>query len=192
MTAPSAEAMPCRVLRDEHEIILRVIGVLDRLVARVERGQSFEHEALGRCVEFFRLFADACHHAKEEDLLFPVMELRGVHRDGGPIGVMLEEHRMARAFTKEMANALTAHGNGAGDAVVCFNVAAHRYVDLLRNHIFKEDNVLFNMGDQVLSPEDQTDLHAKFCESSCRSFGGKTREQLAQMADDLETAWPAT
>lgn len=191
MTNPSELQQPTAVLKSEHQTILRVIGVLERLVARSERGDGFEHTAMGRCVEFFQLFADACHHAKEEDLLFPVLESRGIPREDGPIGVMLREHTLARQYTKEMADALNALGDGEERAESKFRTAAREYIELLTNHIHKEDNVLFNMGDSVMSNDDQTTLCNQFCEVGCRAFGGKTREELVQIADELERQWSA-
>jgi hemerythrin-like domain-containing protein len=189
MTDPKMTDRPSEVLRNEHQVILRVLRVLEHLVATSKSGGSFEKESLGECVAFFRLFADACHHAKEEDLLFPELEKRGIPRDGGPIGCMLEEHRMARAYTKAMGEALEAVDRGEEGAEKEFHEAAGQYFELLSNHIFKEDNVLFTMGDRVLTDEDQTSLCSKFCEVGCKSFGGKTREQLEQMADALESRW---
>lgn len=177
--------MPSAVLKAEHQVILRVIGVLQRLVARARNGDGFEADSFARCVEFARFFADACHHAKEEDLLFPAMEARGMPREQGPIAVMLHEHTIARGLTKEMADGLEA---GAEDRVV---KAASDYIELLTNHIYKEDNILFNMGDQVLTADDQNTLCGKFCEVGCRAFGGKNREQLEAIADELEAKWPA-
>ena len=180
---------PSAVLRAEHQVILRVIGVLDKLVARVERGGGFEGSAFAQCVEFFQLFADACHHAKEEGLLFPAMEARGIPREGGPIGVMLHEHQIARGFTRDMADALEAERRGEPDAQRRFTAAARQYIDLLQNHIFKEDNVLFTMGDRVMTEEDQQSLCGRFCEAGCMTFGGKRREELERIADALEGAW---
>jgi hemerythrin-like domain-containing protein len=186
MEYPSEAQPPTTVLKSEHSTILRVIDVLQRLVDRAERGDGFEAAGLARCVEFFRFFADACHHAKEEDLLFPLLETRGIPREGGPIGVMLYEHSLARKFTQQMADALD-----APQAENQFHAAAHQYMELLRNHIFKEDNVLFQMADRVLSDDDQSTLCGRFCEVGCRGFGGKQREELIRLADELERQWPA-
>ncbi|RME40278.1 MAG: hemerythrin [Planctomycetota bacterium] len=182
-------ARPCAVLKAEHQVILRVIEVLKRLVARIDKENTCDLEAMKQCVTFFRFFADACHHAKEEDLLFPVLEERGVPREGGPIGCMLEEHRQARAFTREMDEAVQAIESGRNEALQEFRAAAQRYIDLLTNHIFKEDNVLFMMGDHVMTGEDQDRLGRQFGEVGCRRFGGKTREELERMAEELEKRW---
>jgi len=180
---------PSGILRAEHQIILRVVEVLHRLVKRSREGRGFEREALAGCVEFFRAFADACHHAKEEDLLFPVLESRGIPGEGGPIGMMLYEHNLARQHTRDMGEALEAEQRGEASAAARFHKAADSYITLLNQHIFKEDNVLFNMGDGVMTPDDQKSLCEQFCQTGCRSFGGKTRAELGQLADDLEARW---
>jgi hemerythrin-like domain-containing protein len=189
MSDRSENLRPSAVLKSEHRVIERVLRVLETLVVRSEQEQGFELESLKQCVEFFRLFADACHHAKEEDLLFPVLEERGIPREGGPIGVMLHEHSQARVLTKEMGAALTVFEGGDNGGEVRFRDAARQYLTLLVNHIYKEDNILFNMGDHVMTDADQTLLCGRFGEVGCRAFEGKHREELAAIADELEARW---
>ena len=177
---------PVNVLRAEHQIILRVVRVLAMLMDRFEQTGEFTEAPLAKCVEFIRLFADACHHGKEEDLLFPVLESRGIPRDGGPIGVMLYEHQVARGLTRDMAGALTDARTGGAAARTRFCQAARKYIDLLTNHIFKEDTVLFDKGDRMMNPGDQRTLTTQFCAVNCRAFEGRRREELQQIADELE------
>ncbi len=189
MTPPQPEQAPSAVLRAEHRVIVRVLEVLRRLVERSERSERFEIDALKRCVTFFRLFADACHHAKEEDLLFPVLEGRGIPREGGPIGVMLHEHAVGRQLTREMGEALAAFERGDLDAERTFCGTAREYLALLTNHIEKEDHCLFAMGDQAMTSDDQASLCKKFCEVGCRAFEGQRREELEHIADELEAQY---
>jgi len=190
MDPNTANPTPSGMLRGEHRVIERVLGVLAEPVERSERGEGLETDSLSRCVEFFRHYADACHHAKEEDLLFPILEARGVPREGGPIGVMLHEHTIARQLTKEMGEALADFSGSKRKAAEHFCQTAKQYIELLRNHIQKEDNVLFTMGDRVMSNEDQESLTKKFCEVDSGLFGGKRREEFERMADELEKQWP--
>ena len=99
-------------LRREHRVIERVLRVLRSLVGKFEAGGAFPADDFRDCVKFFRLFADACHHGKEEDLLFPAMEAQGMPHDTGPIAVMLYEHRVGRECVKKMATELDAHAAG--------------------------------------------------------------------------------
>ena len=96
---------------------------------------------------------------------------------------------MARGYTHEMEEALGELDTKGSEAEELFLRAAVNYLELLTNHIFKEDNVLFKMGEGVLSSSDQDNLNIGFCDVSCRSFSGKTREQLESIADRLEDRW---
>lgn len=180
---------PVNELKAEHQIILRVIRALANGLDEFERSGDFPAGFFQKCVTFIRLFADACHHGKEEDLLFPVLESRGIPRDGGPIGVMLYEHQVGRKLTKEMAAALDALPSDGPSAKTKFVQNARQYVDLLTNHIFKEDNVLFNMGARIMSTDDRTTLERDFCSVNCKVFEGHRREQLHQLADEIEARW---
>src|SRR3990172_1482629 len=95
---PPEVAMPLAtdVLRLEHEAILRMLHAMDAAADRLVDGRAPDPEILEDIVEFFATFADRCHHAKEEGVLFPRLEARGIPRDGGPVGVMLMEHDIGR------------------------------------------------------------------------------------------------
>ena len=110
--------------------------------------------------EFFAEFADRCHHAKEEDLFFPLLKERGIPEQGGPIGVMLHEHDMGRDCVRRMRE--SAQGESLdGDK---FAAAAKEFIPLLRQHIFKENNVLFKMAESILSENDDAELDEQFSE----------------------------
>jgi hemerythrin-like domain-containing protein len=109
---------------------------------------------------FFAQFADKCHHAKEEDLFFPLLKARGVREEGGPIGVMLHEHDVGRDCVRRMRESSeTDEFNGA-----TFATAAKEFIPLLRQHIFKENNILFKMAASMLSEADDADMNVKFSE----------------------------
>ncbi len=184
-----ADATPTAELRAEHRVIERVLGVLERLLAQPLESAPAVTAALRDCVRFFRLFADACHHGKEEDMLFPALESAGIPRDGGPIGVMLHEHRLGRQYVARMAAELDGLEAGDAGARERFVAAARAYIDLLSAHIYKEDNVLFAMGERVTPPAAQSQLAGEFCQFRCRAFEGCTREQLAQLAEQLTQRW---
>jgi len=171
-------------LRDEHQWILKVAGVMEEILSREPDG-GLDYDAMADCVSFIRLFADACHHGQEEDLLFPELEARGMPRHAGPLAVMLREHEMGRSYARAMAKALPgARQGGEEDRQILVN-AASGYIQLIRGHINKEDNVLFNMADQVVAGaacQQLCDAYGVVCQ---RRFEGKSKEELQAMAEGL-------
>ena len=142
----------------EHDLIERGLALLEKAAARIMAGESVPNGFACWAPKFFREFADGCHHAKEEDVLFPLLKARGIPEEGGPIGVMLHEHDIGRDCVGRMKAAAEAE-DFDGDS---FAAAASEFVPLLRQHIFKENNVLFKMAEQVLSESDDADATRQF------------------------------
>ncbi len=141
-----------KCLRDEHEIILGMIDCFEQALTQAETGEVSNDDLLA-FIDFFRGFADMCHHCKEEDQLFPTLEQQGIPRNGGPIGVMVQEHAVARRLTQAMANKLDEHIGGDVSALEDFIDHGRQYIDLMRGHIGKENPILFGMADQVVHGE---------------------------------------
>ena len=83
---------PTEILSAEHRVIEQVLNCLEKMAAQAEKTGTLDKVSATDAVNFFRTFADQCHHGKEEAHLFPAMEAKGFPRQGGPTGVMLHEH----------------------------------------------------------------------------------------------------
>ncbi|MHC4447556.1 MAG: hemerythrin domain-containing protein [Planctomycetota bacterium] len=150
------EATQC--LRDEHQVILRVLDCFDLALQQARQAGKVSREVFEPFVEFFRGFADQCHHCKEEDRLFPCMERQGVPREGGPIGVLLEEHRRGRHRVTMMAEELQAADAGDPISIQTVLEQGQKFLELLRGHIEKEDHCVFGMADQLIGGADLANL----------------------------------
>jgi hemerythrin-like domain-containing protein len=151
---------PVQMLVEEHDVICSVLDATEAMLDREDN--DFPQDFFERAFEFFVYFADKCHHAKEEVYLFPRMADRGVPQEGGPIGCMLSEHEAGRAHVAAVRAALkrTASGDSAARETVRRETTA--FVALLRQHIYKEDNICFPMGDRAMTDQDKDELWTKF------------------------------
>ena len=132
------------------------------------------------------MFADKCHHGKEEDLLFPRLELKGMPRHGGPIGVMLHEHDQGRAYIREMVEAAVEYSSGDAGAGLKWSGAARNYTALLRNHIEKENQILFVVAERILSDSEQEELAREFEKIETEKMGEGTHERLHALMEKLQ------
>ena len=162
---------PIQQLMDEHRVIEKVLAALEA-AAQQELPFTFYE----RAVDFIVNFADGCHHAKEEDRLFPALERMGMPREQGPIGVMCSEHEESRGLVREMRGAIERQDRET------LRRMSLEYVTLLRQHIMKEDQVLFPMGRAQLGPDDLIRLRARFDEVS---DGGGTERKYTDLANVL-------
>ena len=174
------------ILSSEHRVIERVIASMEIAASGLEGGKVVRPGFFLDAADFIKGFADGCHHRKEEGVLFVRMADNGMPVEGGPVGVMLREHEMGRAYTRnmrEVAQKLDA-GDGTAKAKVVEN--ARGYAQLLKQHIFKEDHILFPMASQVIPFEQQIQVAEDFEHVEHEETGEGVHEKYLALAEKLE------
>ncbi|MBL8236702.1 MAG: hemerythrin domain-containing protein [Bryobacterales bacterium] len=141
---------PVTDLMSDHRLIEKVMAAVEAQLG--DGARPFPAVFVEEALAFFTEFADAHHHLKEEQILFPALAARGVPPAGGPIGVMLYEHALGRQLLAVIRDHLPAARDGDDSAHEAIRDAAGHYIELLRQHIWKEDTILFQMARQVLDP----------------------------------------
>jgi hemerythrin-like domain-containing protein len=180
---------PTEQLKEEHQVIKLMLRIAEKVCEKLESGEEVDPEHLERIVEFIRVFADKCHHGKEEDLLFAAMEEAGIPRKGGPIGVMLTEHDMGRGYVKGMSEAIARYKAGDGKASTAIAQNARDYIALLTQHIDKEDNILYPMADMHLSEDQQKELLEGFERVEHEEIGVGKHEQFHKLLEHLKQVY---
>ena len=176
-------------LRHEHEAMTLVLSILDELCQRLANGEEVNPEHFGQVLEFIQVFADQCHHGKEEQFLFPALEAAGIPKAGGPIGVMLSEHEHGRALVRQMAAAWQKYRSGDRAAAAVVIASARDYSAFLNAHIFKENNVLFPMAEARLSADSQRRLLEEFERLEIERIGAGRHEQFHKTLDFLKQTY---
>ena len=141
-------------LKRDHELILEGLDALYGVAEWVQAGGVTPVEDIRELLKFFREFADEYHHHKEENALFPALESAGMPSHG-PIDVMLREHDKGRKLLKRMSEHLP-------ELAV---EDAFDYIDMLRLHIEKENEVLFYIADQMLSKSTDQSISTMFSQA---------------------------
>ncbi len=183
-----AYSKPMQALVEEHDVILSVLEAVEKVAAAIDRAGEFPQDFFEKAFDFFPTFADKCHHAKEETLLFPVLESRGIPRQGGPIGCMLTEHDEGRAHVAAVREALRRTATGNRDARQVVQREALAYAALLRAHIQKENEVLFVLGDHRLDRQDKEKLWEQFQHAEKCVIPAGTHDKYVALAAELRTA----
>ena len=142
------EKSPTEILRKEHEKVLKILDNLeknidDKNIASMKK----EISVLER--EF-----DKHSLNKEEKVLFPEIE-KFMPREGGPTGMMIIEHKDLTESIKMF--------NGEKDINNLIETGSH-IISLLREHIDKENNMLFMMAEMHLNNKQKEIILKKFKE----------------------------
>ena len=158
-----------QALVDEHRLILRMITLLERNAALTTEGGYSNWKFYLDGVDFIRNFADRFHHAKEEDVLFEALVKNGMPRENSPIAAMLMEHDQGRAFVAAMETATLEILNGqtGRERTIADNALA--YAALLREHIAKEDEILYPLAERVIPDTMRDDIIAGYAAAEART-----------------------
>lgn len=169
-------------LKNEHEGILFGLQILEKMIELLQDEEKVEKDDFLEMINFLKLFADKCHHGKEEGFLFPAMEKVGIQNQNGPIGQMLIEHAEGRKYISQMSAAIKTNSVNEKDLIQ----AVTSYIILLRQHIEKENNILFPMGDKKISGDIQAKLLIAFEEFEEKVMGKGTHEKLHKLLNKME------
>jgi hemerythrin-like domain-containing protein len=139
------------ILSNEHKLILTVLSALKKECSNME---SIDKSFFIKVIDFIQNYSDKFHHAKEEDLLF--IELGKIEMGCDPLKQMLYEHELGRNLVKKLEVAV--HNNDKNQIIVNSN----EFIQLLSDHIHKEDHILYPMADEYLSLDQQDFLLSEF------------------------------
>ncbi len=169
-------------LVNEHRLILRMISLLERNAPRTEDGSYTNWQFYLDGVDFIRNFADRFHHAKEEDVLFEALVNNGMPRENSPVAAMLMEHDQGRVFVKAMETAaLEARDGQTGrEQIIAANALA--YAALLREHISKEDEILYPLAERVIPETIREGIIAGYAAAEARTEADFTSHYEAVVA----------
>ncbi len=169
----------------EHEMIERAMEVLKTNLDKVVSGK-YDKVQLGRAVDFLLEFGDKIHNIKEEKFLFPRMAERGAPVEGGPIGVMLLEHDLERKLLVKMQMVLPGLSAAPDAEKESFVKEGLEYLTVRAEHIWKENDILYNLARQLLSEDDAAYLLKEFQKSDLQHYGEEASAKFATMLKEVE------
>ncbi|MHB1397097.1 MAG: hemerythrin domain-containing protein [Trichloromonadaceae bacterium] len=163
-----------QVMVEEHKLILRMIGLVERNSVLMEAGKFRDWQFYLDAVDFIRNFADRFHHAKEEDVLFAALVANGMPAQNSPVAAMLMAHDQGRAFVRAMEEAAQKALDGEAGQVPVIAENARGYAALLRDHIDKEDSILYPLAERVLPEEPRPAMVAAYAKAESSAPAGLT------------------
>jgi DUF438 domain-containing protein len=169
------------LLMTDHETTEKVLESVERAL---EAPAGPDPALLGQVLDYFQNYVDACHNKKEENHLFPLVEARGIPRAGGPLAVMLAEHDQGRSLLPEFARAARTYIDGDPSVLPDLRELFSQYSALLKNHFWKENDILYPMARRVMSDEDGEAVVAGIEETEAR-LGPDTRERYYALAERI-------
>ena len=139
------------IMMMEHKNILRMLQVTRKYCLKILKNEPVDYQDFYKIIDFVRNYADKHHHGKEEIMLFNRMsEELGSAAEKLVKHGMLVEYDLGRLHMSDLEEALKKLESGDEEAKLDIIAAAMGYVNLLKRHIHKEDNVVFKFAENNL------------------------------------------
>lgn len=171
-------------LMHEHGAVLEGLRILHGIAGLMEAGSSVDEGDISDMLGFLKVFADRCHHGKEEDFLFPALVRAGISEQEVSLRSLLSEHARGRELVCAMEEASFPKLRPAE-----FMAAAHGYLELLTAHIRKENELLFPLAGKLLSKQQAEELAEAFDAHEATVVGKGRHEELHELLGRLRARY---
>lgn len=169
------------ILMQDHALIERGLVLLEK---EIDRGDKMNTAHVKTTIDFLLEYGDECHNMKEENVYFPLIQEKGLP-PSGPVEVMLQEHKQERDMLAVIQQRIIALENGES-LPLDFREYVGEYLELTKNHIWKENDILYPMGSKVLNSQDDDDLIKEFQRIEKESVGEGGYERFKQILETME------
>ncbi len=169
-----------QILLEEHRNIDKLLLVLEHELEVFDRREVPDYEILQAVIQYFQDYPESCHHPKE-DMVFEKLKVRdpaAVYR----IGDAEAEHLVEALRLRRLIEAIEEIVAGREFLRQTFHDVLHDFITHQRQHMDKEERLLFPAAVQRLRPEDWADIDARLNDRKDPLFNGiiETRFQALQ------------
>ncbi len=147
--------MPAGPLMKEHRLIERMIALMDNEIRRIESGRKADVNFIETAIDFIRIYADRCHHGKEEDILFRELKMKDITEEHERVmNELIREHVWGRETVGKLDEAKRRYHEG-GDSLDEIVELMGKLTEFYPKHIDKEDNRFFLPAMEYFSRQEQ-------------------------------------
>lgn len=156
---------PIGPLMKEHRLIEKFIGIMSKELEKIKQERQADVDFIEKVLDFIKIYADKCHHGKEEQILFLRLDKKPLisehHRT---LQELLAEHKYARGVVNNLQQAKVRYSEGNVDSIPSIMEAMEELILFYPRHIEKEDKHFFLPVMNYFSPAEQEKMLADFWE----------------------------
>jgi len=172
-------------LISEHKDIIELLGIMSKISKNILLNDVFYTSDVEDIIDYLKHFIEKSHHRKEE-IFYPILSNIDLPNDKEELSVMLYEHALARNFLKDINNCVVNCKIGNSFSQELLAESMMKYVFLIKNHIKKEEKIIFPMANKVLTEEEQEEINKQFEKIEQSIIHHDMREHYHRLLDKLK------
>jgi len=158
------------ILLEEHRNIDKLLLVLEQELEVFDRSKGPDYEIMQAAIQYFQDYPENCHHPKE-DMVFEKLKLRDP-ATATRIGETEAEHQVEADRLRRFAQAVDDILAGREFLRQDFHNIVRDFIEHQRQHMDREERLLFPAAVNSLRPEDWADIDARLNDKKDPLFDG--------------------
>ena len=168
-----------RIITEEHQNLWRIATTIDQVADEMEAGSKVDPAFFTSVFDYIEQFMDGCHHAKEDEHLFPVLRARSAEA-AAVLDRLQAEHRNGPEVLRSLRTQLAETAEGKLNNAA-FSAALRTYTQSLKNHIRTEEKDAMPLAREVLQAEDWAAIDRAFLDNEDPLFGETAAEEFREL-----------
>jgi hemerythrin-like domain-containing protein len=164
------------ILLEEHQNVEKLLLVLEHELEVFDRSGQPDYEILQTIIRYFQDYPESCHHPKE-DMIFKKLKSRdpaAAKRFGDVEADHGAEAKRLRSFARAV-DYILADQEFLRES---FHLAVHDFIEHQRQHLEKEERLLFPAAVKALRSEDWAEIDARLDDRKDPLFDSVVEEKF--------------
>ncbi|MGE5769998.1 MAG: ATP-binding cassette domain-containing protein [Betaproteobacteria bacterium] len=177
-----------RIITEEHQNLWRIATTIDQVADEMDAGSPADPAFFNSVFDYIDQFMDGCHHAKEDEHLFPALRRRSAEA-AAVLDRLQAEHRNGPEVLKSLRAQLAATMGGTSGKAE-FAAALRTYTQSLKAHIRTEEKDAMPLAREVLTVEDWADIDEAFLDNDDPLFGESAKAEFRDLFHRIASLAP--
>lgn len=180
---------PTENLTKEHKEIIELLNIMNKIANKIKSQDVFYTNDVESIIDFLKFFIEKSHHQKEE-VFYPELEFAGIPKETESLSIMLYEHTLAKNYLKDIYSCVENCKIGNSFSGELLAESLNNYVLLIKNHINKEEEIIFPMADRELSEEKKKDIYRQFENIERKIVNHGFQDHYHKLLSNLKVKYP--
>lgn len=180
---------PTENLTKEHKDIIELLNIMNKIADKIKSKDVFYTSDVEEIIDFLKFFIEKSHHGKEE-IFYPELKFAGIPIELESLSIMMYEHTLAKNYLKDIYSCVENCKIGNSFSGELLADSLKNYVVLIKNHIQKEEEIIFPLADKELSQEKQTDIYRQFENIEKKIISHGFQEHYHKLLKNLKIKYP--
>ena len=181
---------PTENLINEHKEINELLNILSKISDKIKSKDVFYTNDVEEIVDYLILLINKSHHGKEDGVFYPELMQSGISKEIAPLSIINYEHTLSRRYLKEIVSCVVncKIGNDFSGEMLAESIT--NYVVVIKNHIKREEEIVFPMAEKLLSVDKKNEIAKKFENIDENNFNHSFVEHFNKLLKKFKIKYP--